>query len=254
MQKIKNINYILICTLLLFIFKWIFSYIFFKDDISLKIIFDTPGDGYFYYVYTEALSNFTFNKSFDGEIENLRNIPTPFYAVLFPAILFKIFGNYSILFLEFIFIFLFLLIISKIFKRLNFSNSSCILLAIFLFFIPSLLNIFKIDSLPYFISLTDIYSLRFPRPLIVNIFFYSFILLIFSTDKEKLFTKKSITLIAMILIFSLSSFYYFFILEILTLTFFIFHKLKLVEIFTFKNFKNFIFLVVTFSFLSIPFI
>ena len=254
MQKIKNINYILICTLLLFIFKWIFSYIFFKDDISLKIIFDTPGDGYFYYVYTEALSNFTFNKSFDAEIENLRNIPTPFYAVLFPAILFKIFGNYSILFLEFIFIFLFLFIISKIFKRLNFSNSSCILLAIFLFFIPSLLNIFKVDSLPYLISLTDIYSLRFPRPLIVNIFFYLFILFIFSTDKDKLFTKKSITLIAMILIFSLSSFYYFFILEILTLTFFIFYKFKLEEIFNYKNFKNFIFLVITFSFLSIPFI
>ena len=254
MPKIKNLNYILICTFFIFIFKWIFSYIFFKDDISLKIIFDTPGDGYFYYVYTEALSSFTFNKSFDSEINELRNIPTPFYAVLFPAILFKIFGNYSILFLEFIFIFLFLFIISKIFKRLNFSNSSCILLAIFLFFIPSLLNIFKVDSLPYLISLTDIYSLRFPRPLIVNIFFYLFILFIFSTDKDKLLTKKSITLIAMILIFSLSSFYYFFILEILTLIFFIFYKFKLKEIFTYKNFKNFIFLVITFSFLSIPFI
>ena len=131
---------------------------FFNDDISLKIIFDTPSDGYFYYVYTEALSNFRFNDSYDNEIKDLRNIPTPFYAVLFPAILFKLLGNYSILFLKFIFIFLFLFIISKIFRKLNFSNSSCILLAIFLFFIPSLLNIFKVDSLPYLISLTDIYS------------------------------------------------------------------------------------------------
>ena len=164
MQNIKHINIILFCTFLIFIFKWIFSYFFFEDDISLKIIFDTPGDGYFYYVYTEALLNLKFNESFDSSIEDLRNIPTPFYAVLFPAILFKLFGSYSILFLEFIFIFLFLFIISKIFKKLNFSNSSSILLAIFLFFIPTLLNIFEVDSLPYLVSLTDIYSLRFPRP------------------------------------------------------------------------------------------
>ncbi len=254
MQNIKHINIILFCTFLIFIFKWIFSYFFFEDDISLKIIFDTPGDGYFYYVYTEALLNLNFNESFDSSIEDLRNIPTPFYAVLFPAILFKLFGSYSILFLEFIFIFLFLFVISKIFKKLNFSNSSSILLAIFLFFIPTLLNIFEVDSLPYLVSLTDIYSLRFPRPLIVNIFFYLFILFLFSMDKEKLFLKKNISLLALILIFSLSSFYYFFVIEILTFTIFVFYKLKLFEIFNYKNFKNFFFFIIIFSFLSVPFI
>tara|TARA_A100001015_G_scaffold259666_1_gene303759 strand:+ start:971 stop:2806 length:1836 start_codon:yes stop_codon:yes gene_type:complete len=254
MQNIKNINYILLCTILIFIFKWIFSYVFFKDDISLKIIFDTPSDGYFYYVYTEALSNFRFNESYDGEIKDLKNIPTPFYAIFFPAILFKLFGNYSILFLEFIFIFLFLFIISKIFKKLNFSNSSSILMALFLFFMPTLLDILKLDSLPYLISLTDIYGLRFPRPLIVNIFFYLFILLLFSMNKEEFFLKKNIFFLALILIFSLSSFYYFFVLEILTFTMLIFYKFKLLEIFSYKNLKNFVFLIITFSFLSIPFI
>ena len=254
MQNIKNFNYILSYTFLIFIFKWLFSYIFFNDDISIKIIFDTPSDGYFYYIYTEALSHLKFNESFDSEIKDLKNIPTPFYAVLFPSILLKFFGDYSILFLEFIFIFLFFLITSRIFKKLNFSNSSCILLAIFLFFIPSLLGILNVDSLPYLISLTDIYGLRFPRPLIVNIFFYLFILLLFSIDKEELFSKKNISLLALILIFSLSSFYYFFILEILTFAFFVLYKFKLLEIFTYKNFKNFILLIVISCFLSIPFV
>ena len=63
MRNIKDLNYILLCTFFVFIFKWLFSYVFFEDDISLKIIFDTPSDGYFYYIYTEALSNFEFNKS-----------------------------------------------------------------------------------------------------------------------------------------------------------------------------------------------
>tara|TARA_X000000950_G_scaffold287892_1_gene402203 strand:- start:3224 stop:5065 length:1842 start_codon:yes stop_codon:yes gene_type:complete len=252
MQNIKNLNHILLCAFFIFIFKWLFSYFFFKDDISLKIIFDTPGDGYFYYVYTEALSNFKFNESFDSEVKDLKNIPTPFYAVLFPAILLKFFGNYSILFLEFIFIFLFIFIFSQIFKKLNFSKSTCILLSTFLFFIPTLLDILNFDSLPYFISLTDIYSLRFTRPLIVNIFFYLFIFFLFSIDTQKLFTKKNISFLTLILIFSLSSFYYFFVIEILTFIFFVLYKFKLVEIFTYKNFKNFIFLITTFIFLSIP--
>ncbi len=254
MSNIKNLHYILLCTFLLFIFKWIFSYIFFNDDISLKIIFDTPDDGYFYYVYTEALLNLKFNESFDGGIDNLRNIPIPFYAVLFPAILFKFFGNYSILFSEFLFIFFFLLLFSQIFKKLNFSNSSCILLALFLFFISPLLNILEIDSFPYLISLTDLYNLRFPRPLIANIFFYLFIFLLFSTNKEKFFSKKNIIFLALILIFSLSSFYYFFMLEILTLTIFVFYKFKLSEIFNYENFKNFVLLIIIFSLLSIPFV
>ena len=43
-----NINiFILIITISLFSLKWILSYYFFKDDISLKVIFDTPGDGFF---------------------------------------------------------------------------------------------------------------------------------------------------------------------------------------------------------------
>ena len=73
-------------------------------------------------------------------------------------------------------------------------------------------------------------------------------------DKEKLFLKKNISFLALILIFSLSSFYYFFIIEILTFTIFVFYKLKLFEIFNFKNFKNFFFFIIIFSFLSVPFI
>ena len=103
-----NINIsILITTLLLFSLKWIISYYFFKDDISLKIIFDTPGDGFFYYIYSEALTNLNFNPSFDNEIDDLKNLPIPFYSILVPSILFLIFGNFSILILEFVCIYSF---------------------------------------------------------------------------------------------------------------------------------------------------
>ena len=103
-----NINvFILAISLSLFSFKWILSYYFFKDDISLKVIFDTPGDGFFYYIYSEALVNFNFNTSYDNEVNNLKNLPIPFYSILIPSILFLIFGNFSILILEFICIYAF---------------------------------------------------------------------------------------------------------------------------------------------------
>ena len=77
----------------------------------------------------------------------------------------------------------------------------------------------------------------------------------FSIDKEKLFSKKNIFFLALILIFSLSSFYYFFVLEILTFIILIFYKLKLFEIFNYKKkFKEFFFFIIIFGFLSIPFI
>ena len=73
----------------------------------------------FYYIYPEALSNLNFNKSFDNNIADLKNIPTPFYAAVLPAIMFNIFWGYSILFLEFICIFLFILIFLRFLKNYN---------------------------------------------------------------------------------------------------------------------------------------
>ena len=65
----KSFTVIGFISILIFIFKWFFSYYFFKDDLSIKIIFDSPSDGFFYYVYLEALSSLNFNNSFDVNID-----------------------------------------------------------------------------------------------------------------------------------------------------------------------------------------
>ena len=254
MHKIKSLNIVLLLSFFLFVFKWICSYYFFNDDLSVKIIFDTPSDGYFYYIYTEALSSLKFNESFDIVNTDLKNIPTPFYAVLLPAILLKFFGNFSILILEFVFIFLFLLIFFNIFKKLNFSNLTSITFSLIIFFVPTFIDLLGINNLPYVISLNEIYNLRFPRPLIVNIFFYLFIFFLITIDDDSIFTKKNFVYIAIILSFSLSSFYYFFILEILTLSFFMLFKYKLSEIFNSIKIKYYIIFFLVFIFLLTPFV
>ena len=89
----NSIITITIASFLLFSFKWILSFYFFSDDLSNKIIFDTPTDGYFYYVYLEAMSNLNFNNSFDLEIDELKALPLPFYAILIPSLIKFIFGD-----------------------------------------------------------------------------------------------------------------------------------------------------------------
>ena len=169
-----NINIlILIITLLLFSFKWIISYNFFKDDISLKIIFDTLGDGFFYYIYSDALTNFNFNASFDNEVTDLKNLPIPFYSILIPSILFLIFGNFSILILEFICIYSFFYLFYLILRKFNFPNLYILFLSTIIFCIPGIIEYFNLGNIPYSSAIYEVYNLRFPRPLIVNLFFFT---------------------------------------------------------------------------------
>ena len=251
----KNSFFILLFLILfLFIFKWIFSYIYFDDDLSIKVIFDTKSDGYFYYVYTEALSSLNFNNSFDTNINNLKNLPLPFYAVLLPSLLFKIFGNFSILVVEFIFIFLFLLIFFLIFRKLNFSFLFSILLTLILFNIPTFIELLSLNSLPYLGALNELYNLRFPRPIIVNLFYYIFVFYLLSLEKKNIFTYKNFAFLAIILSFSLSSFYYYFIIELISFFFILFYYFKINESLNLKNFKYYFFSIGIFIFISLPFL
>ena len=106
----KYLLAIILCSFFLFAGKWIFSYYFFSDPLHIKIIFDTRGDGFLYYPYIKALSEFNFNNSFDQNITDLKNIAIPIYSVIFHAILILLFGNSTFLILEFLCIFLCLLI------------------------------------------------------------------------------------------------------------------------------------------------
>ena len=171
MSKGSLTGHVLISSLILFIFKWFFSYYFFDDDISVKIIFDTPSDGFFYYVYSNAIASFNFNFSYDAYENGLNNLPIPFYGILLHSVLLILFQDYSILILEFIFIFLFVWIFFKIFEKLKFIPLFGIFLSILYFSIPSIIDLLNLNNIRYLNALSEISGLRFPRPLIVNFFF-----------------------------------------------------------------------------------
>ena len=256
-NKLKNINSIKIIFLVsigIFIFKWLFSYYFFQDDISIKIIFDSPSDGYFFYIYTEALSSLNFNNSYDPNIKNLQNLPLPFFATLISSVLLKLFGFYAILITELLFIFLFILIFFFIFRKLDFKRNFSILLALTLLSIPTIINFFDLNSFQYFNSLDNIFGLRFTRPLVVNNFLYIFILHLIYLDGEKTFNFKNFIIFGLILSFSFTSFYYFFILQIITLLIYLFSKFRLIYLIKLRNIQFYMVSLLVFLVASGPFI
>ena len=75
MFRNKNINTILIISIFLFSVKWILSFYFFKENLPVRIIFESVTDGKLYYPLVKYLAFFELNNSFDPYIDNLKNIP-----------------------------------------------------------------------------------------------------------------------------------------------------------------------------------
>ena len=253
-NNIGSVKIIFLISISIFIFKWLFSYYFFQDDISVKIIFDTPSDGYFFYIYTEALASLNFNNSFDPNVENLQNLPLPFFATLISSILLKIFGFYAIIITELLFIFIFLLIFFFIFRKFDFKKNFSILLALILISIPTIINFFDLSSFQYFNGLNNIFGLRFTRPLVVNSFLYIFLLHLIYLNKENIFNFKNFIIVGLILSFSFTSFYYFFVLQVITLLIYLFSKFRLMDLIKIKNIQLYVVSLVVFLIASAPFI
>ncbi len=182
-------------------------------------------------------------------------MPIPYASIIFPAIFFKIFGFFGIIIIEFFAIFIFLLIFYKIFSYF-FSKNESILLSLFFFMIPSIIKIANLEGLPYLnLFQLEFYSLRIPRPLIPSLYFFSFICLLVFMDKTVIFEKKRMSALGLILGFSLSSYYYFFIIEFLAFLFFLIYKFRFKIIKElFHNYKYFLISIFIFLIAISPFI
>lgn len=251
----KSTFLIIILSIILFSSKWLLSYYFFKDDLSIKVIFDSSSDGYFYYVYSKAIASLDFNYSFDPFHENvLNNLPIPFYGIILHTILFLLFDNLSILILELLFIFLFIYIFFHIFKKLNLNTFFSLFLSIFYFSIPSFIELFELNNFPYVGALSEISGLRFPRPLIVNVFFYYYIYYLLNLDFKNFFNFKNIIVLSFLLSLTISTFYYFFIIQIISLFIILLNNYKIRDILNLNKSKYYLVFFISFIFFSSPFI
>jgi len=236
-QNKININLLIFFFgIIFFIFKWYLSFLNFEENINVRIIFESVSDGYYYFPSFKALTNFDLNNSFDPSVENLGNLTITIGAFVLHFVFYLIFSEWSFVILELLFIIFFLIIFYNISRLLEFGRIQSLAISIILFNLPNFIEILNQGRLEYFsVIVSNFYSFRFPRPLVTNIFFFLFILLILRVDRKRVLTQKNSLIFGIISGFSFTSHLHFFVLEQL---FIIFSLLYIFKIQIIKNLKN----------------
>ena len=181
MFRSLNLNFdikLFFISIIIFSIKWFFSINEYGlENIFIKVLFNPSGD-YTFYSFVHQLSNLNLSEGYSSISEKNRVIGFPFLVIIFHAIFFKIFGLYGFLLLEFLCIFIFLKIFFLIFNELKINDNLSILLSFTFFSLLPISSYLYNLNLDYSLNLKNLYSgfysLRFPRPLITNLFFLDF--------------------------------------------------------------------------------
>ena len=253
-NKLKKL-YIIYISLFIIIVKWYLSFYFFQEEIDVKILFESVTDGKYYYPLIKYLSDLNFTSSFDPIIEDLKIIPIPISSLFLHAIFLKISNFYSFIFLEFLSLTIFISLLYKI-NRFIFSKKISLFCSLLILISPSLINLSLLNEIQFLKIYSDnLYNFRVPRPMISNLFLLAFIYFTLKMYFKNQYNVKNFALIGLVMGLSLSSFYYYFFLESITLASILFYKYKQNLI---KNiivqFNCYKYLIFTFFITSLPFL
>lgn len=259
MYKSKPILFIFVFSSVYFLFACAYSFLLYDEDLLSRIIHESTlyGDGALYFPFVKYLSLLDFNKSFDPNIDNLRNLSVPYGSLFVHSIFYKVFGNYGLILVNYISIFLFILIFYKIFN-IYFSVSAALIASLGLFTIPIMLHLLSLDGLRYFqVISSDIFTLRAHRPIFISLIFYIFIYIVFiiHSHNENNFNKKYFLILGLLAGLSFAGFYYYAVIEFLFLFLYFLYKYKK-DIFA-KLFQNRIalsYFFISFLFIVLPFL
>ena len=258
----RDLFLLFIISLSFFSFKWILSFYFFgSEDLVSKIIHDSSFskeafDSYSYFHYVKSLADFDFTSLYNQKLTTNYLISSPYGSIIIHALLFKLIGPVSFIISEFIFITLFFLVFFLIFRLIYLSRNISILLSVICFLLPIIfynLNYFGIIEIKTLYTL--FYGLRFPRPLVVNIYFYIFIYTLLRSHLNKdFFSTINVSVFSVLLALTASSFFFFFINMFLCLFFYLLfeYKLKIFETLK-KNISKILLGILIFLVLIIPF-
>ena len=202
-------------------FKLFCQTIIFKVPIDLSTLLLL--NDFYYFPFIDSFSEFNFNPSYSDDKSNLDLISYPILGLIINIFFYKFFDVYSFIILEFLCVILFLSIFFNIFLKLSFSKESSLFMSFLMFSLTSLFQIlgnfdfylFKILDLNF----STFYSLRFPRPIISNLYLFGFLYFCLKIVSQNQNFKKNMIYIIVLMSLSLHSFFYFFIFETLTILF-----------------------------------
>ena len=176
-NNISNNFLILIFAFSIVFIKWSISFYCFQDENLInKLIFDI--EDIYYFPYIINLLDFNLSPDYIKNFPSQNSIPIPIYSILIHALFIKLFGYVSFILLEFICLYLYLLILVNFFSKFDLDKNVSFITSIFFFNLPILISFI---NLPYFnfTTLENLYSFRFPRPLIVSLYFFLGVIFIY---------------------------------------------------------------------------
>lgn len=243
---------ILLFSFLTVLLKWSVSFYFFDNENLLnKLIFDI--EDYYYFPHIINFLEFNFSPDYLKNFPSKDSLPTPIYSIIFHVVFIKLFGFASFIILEFLSLYLFLIILVNFFNKFNLNPNIALLSSILFFILPI---IFSYISFPNFkiTTLENLYSFRFPRPLITSLyFFWGLYLSIIFYESNKINISKY-ALIGIVLGLTFVSYYYNFIHLSLIFLFIFIIKIFVNKNFLKNNYQGILTSILIFVFVIIPFL
>ena len=251
----KNNIIILFFSLLIVSVKWIYSFYLYDEDIFLRIIQDTGDNAY--YPLIKSFSDLNLNPGYSEKYSNLSFVSFPFLSLITNSFFLKFFNGYSFILLELICIFLFFKIFLHIFLELGVDSNRALLFILITFSLIKILHtmtLFNINIIEIIkLNFASFYSLRFPRPIITNLFLYAFIYYLIKFYKSEKIEFNYLIILSILMGLSLNSFFYHAVNEFffLLIVFFLKFRLNFINI-TIINYKKIIIsIIIGLTFLSI---
>ena len=249
-DKFLDLNILLISTII-FISKWIISLVIFDDKNLLnKIIFEFSDLYYFGLILN--FSEFNFIPNYLEDLKANDVLPTPIGSILFHSLLFKFFNISSFFILEFIFLYIFLILLVKILRICLIDYNYAVSFALVFFLLPYILGNFTVFNYNLDI-IGNFFSFRVPRPLVTSCYFLWGVYLGLKYFLNDRFTYKDSLYIGIVLSLLLSSYYYSFVLLSILFGILIIKKIFLEKNYIRINYKKFLFSLSILLIFSIPF-
>jgi hypothetical protein len=244
---------ILFLTLSIIIVRWFSFFYSFSEPLKNLVLFSIEDHLYFPNILN--LSELNLKPNYLTNVFTEKSLAIPIYSIILHSLFFKLFGLYSFLILEIFFLFFFIFLLTKILQKfnLNFFQSILICLLIIIFLNINLLSKY-FYTIPYF-EINNLFSFRFPRPLVSGVYFLLgfWLLLDFFIDKKKNYFFY--LFLGFVLALNFGSVFYNFIILSLLLSFLILDQIyNLNFIFSLSFLKKKLSLLISFIFFSLPFL
>ena len=217
-MKSTNSKIILI-SFLMIVPSWGFSFYFYPDEnFLLKILHESEDVLYYPFVtnFLELNLKPVYDLDFSGNVES-GIVAYPIFVTIILSFFWILFGPFSIVMIQLTSVFLSLKIFYNLSIHNNLEKNSSLFISVFLisftFYLANLLIFFDSNFLLLIKNnLFGFYNLRFPRPVITNLFLFIYVYLSFKIFFKDEFNHKNFILLGITSGITAHVFYFFFVI------------------------------------------